>query len=1036
MSGTSFQISGGGVVVQVTVVEVTGDDGFTDLKFTYEVISNKIADIRGVFFHVNESLIDVNDLSVVSGDDVTGAQFALNAVTNLGNGSNMEGVDEGPFDVGIEIGTAGASPDDIQMTMFTLSLDGADLTLDVLSGEFFGIRLNSVGAPNSPRDGSLKLVDEMPLLPVGAQPITLTVEEEDAGLGLGGNEDTTPGADEDTAGDFDNTTDMAQGTLTFTSGGLPLNSFVFSDTSALTTETDGNAGQDLFWVRVSDIQIIGYLDGAMTMAAVQIDLIAPASIPAEQEGDVTVKVTLLDNLLHVDPGTNVEEVLNLGLVKVLASDGFNTVEGVVNIQEIDDIPVADLNDAGGAIVVDETDGADVPPETDPIGGNLGSVTVAAAALFTNNSSFGADGPASSDATVYSLVLNGVNTSLVDTLSGEGIDLVDNGGVIEGRTDTSNLLVFTLSIDAGTGAVTLTQERAVVHDDPNDPDEAGASAAFVGAGFIGLQVAVTDDDGDTVTDEIDIGDQVAFEDDGPTAGLTDGGAAIVVDETDGADVPPEVGPLGGNLGAVTVAAAALFTDTSVFGSDGPANAGATEYSLVLNGANTGLVDTLTMEGIELVDNGGVIEGRTDTSNLLVFTLSINGAGDVTLTQHRAVVHDDPPDPDEAGASAAFLGAGFVGLQVKVTDGDGDMDTAEIDIGDQVAFEDDGPGIGPIANGTVTFTDGSMVMNPLNFDPGSDGPADNPLMITAFTDLEDFVETLSPDGQTLTYSMDGTDFFQLELDALGDKYTFTVLEDAPLETFEVGGAFESGPPVETIKVAAADAGFITFDGTINGIDLDPDNLEPNNPLDDLNPDQLGFGVFQGQSSNINPFEGFIASFTAPDMETELAVAALKFKVDQTGNTDHVIIDWTAHLDGGSTVSGTGRIELQTGNNAEFVIIGISEVATPADSGSFVVSGEFTSIELVFRYDDGDPDAKESVRVEDFAIIDQILPDDEILEFTVKGTDGDGDMAEDSFQIGIDGDGGGVVFPAEALSLGDAELSDDGLDVFVADDGGALV
>ena len=67
------------------------------------------------------------------------------------------------------------------------------------------------------------------------------------------------------------------------------------------------------------------------------------------------------------------------------------------------------------------------------------------------------------------------------------------------------------------------------------------------------------------------------------------------------------------------------------------------------------------------------------------------GDVTLDQVRAVVHDDPADPDEPGASAATLAANLVTLTATITDGDGDTDTAVANIGGAFQFEDDGPSI---------------------------------------------------------------------------------------------------------------------------------------------------------------------------------------------------------------------------------------------------------------------------------------------------------------------------------------------------------
>ncbi|MCP1620900.1 putative secreted protein (type I secretion substrate) [Pseudomonas sp. SLBN-26] len=147
------------------------------------------------------------------------------------------------------------------------------------------------------------------------------------------------------------------------------------------------------------------------------------------------------------------------------------------------------------------------------------------------------------------------------------------------------------------------------------------------------------------------------------------------------------------------AIALQVDESNFAQDATANfsgvfnvqpgadgVGSQTYSLSVQNANSGLVDTATGEAVLLSLNGSVIEGRTAGTGELVFTLSVNAAGTVTLDQQRAVVHPTS-DADEA----KYLGAGRVSLTLTVVDKDGDSASGAVDIGKVISFKDDGPSI---------------------------------------------------------------------------------------------------------------------------------------------------------------------------------------------------------------------------------------------------------------------------------------------------------------------------------------------------------
>ena len=73
-------------------------------------------DIRGLFFDVNDaSLIPALQ---VSGDDIMSFQARDEGVMDLGHGVNMNGGGRGPFDVGVEFGTAGHGHDVVSSTSF------------------------------------------------------------------------------------------------------------------------------------------------------------------------------------------------------------------------------------------------------------------------------------------------------------------------------------------------------------------------------------------------------------------------------------------------------------------------------------------------------------------------------------------------------------------------------------------------------------------------------------------------------------------------------------------------------------------------------------------------------------------------------------------------------------------------------------------------------------------------------------------------------------------------------------------------------
>ncbi|MHC5349294.1 DUF5801 repeats-in-toxin domain-containing protein, partial [Metapseudomonas furukawaii] len=276
-----------------------------------------------------------------------------------------------------------------------------------------------------------------------------------------------------------------------------------------------------------------------------------------------------------------------------------------------------------------------------------------------------------------------------------------GQVIEHSNGSVNDASIVISLSGGVATITGVKagykiEYATAQDHNRVLVENGAAvdakgnnhADFDIGGFKLLQVS---------TATVEIGSKMIFEDDGPSIA----GNAVVVPTltTDDTEVPDNAGP---------VSFAGLFT--SAFGEDSfkdsdnndLEDADAIAYALEVSapgGVDSGLLDTLSGDKVFLFLESGAVVGRVGTDGGLAdalgavaFTISVDAnTGEVSLSQSRAIVHDDPQDPEETGASAAGMAAALVKLTATITDGDGDSASATRNIGDAFRFLDDGPAI---------------------------------------------------------------------------------------------------------------------------------------------------------------------------------------------------------------------------------------------------------------------------------------------------------------------------------------------------------
>ena len=348
----------------------------------------------------------------------------------------------------------------------------------------------------------------------------------------------------------------------------------------------------------------------------------------------------------------------------------------------------------------------VTQDADTIGSNFDTATTSFAAAFAITSqNAGADGPAAVNWS-YALKLDVAEGSQSGLNSaGQKIYLYEQNGQIIGSTASSeggvnaSNTIFNLKVD-GSGNVTLTQYAEIDHALPGATSNYAAQQAFLGTGLVSLDATatITDYDGDKASSSasIDLGGKVAFDDDGPSICIDLSGKVPVLLHTQDADT------IGSNFDTATTSFAAAFAITSQSaGADTPA-AVSWSYALKLDVAE-GTQSGLNSAGQKIYlyeQNGQIIgstassEGGVNASNT-IFSLKVDGSGNVTLTQFAEIDHPLPGATSDYATQQTPLGTGLVSLQATATitdyDGDKASSTASLDLGNKVAFDDDGPSI---------------------------------------------------------------------------------------------------------------------------------------------------------------------------------------------------------------------------------------------------------------------------------------------------------------------------------------------------------
>ncbi|WP_336769399.1 DUF5801 repeats-in-toxin domain-containing protein [Aeromonas hydrophila] len=232
----------------------------------------------------------------------------------------------------------------------------------------------------------------------------------------------------------------------------------------------------------------------------------------------------LDHLPEDVDNSNDNNLISLANGKVLLSatvtvvDGDNdTATGTVsadlggNISFEDDVPSVTINAvADGGITLTTQDAQTIGSASDTATGSFAAAFLAAAVP-----SYGADGPGTTTVSGYSLSVTDSNSGL--TSNGLAITLTKVGSDIVGSTSAGE--VFRISV-ASNGTVTLTQSAELDHlpEDVDNSNDNNLISLANGKVLLSATVTVVDGDNDTATGTVsaDLGGNIRFEDDVPTA----------------------------------------------------------------------------------------------------------------------------------------------------------------------------------------------------------------------------------------------------------------------------------------------------------------------------------------------------------------------------------------------------------------------------------------------------------------------------------------------------------------------------------------
>ncbi len=488
-----------------------------------------------------------------------------------------------------------------------------------------------------------------------------------------------------------------------------------------------------------------------------------------------------------------------------------------NVRFADDGPSVTVSATAESAILLTTQDAET--DGDPTAQDSAASTVDFSGVFSNLPVYGADG-AGTTVNSYALSLYGADgsDSLLDS-NGVQINLYNVSGLIVGSTAlnaagiSAGNTIFSIGVvpsGANAGIVTLIQYAEIDH-----ALEATTTAPFddqfavLANNLVKLTgtALTTDGDGDTATDseDVDLGGNVRFADDGP---------AVSTNNTVLLDDDAKTGGNPGGTGDDADSANVSGTLGHAFGADG---AGTVAY--LTSGAPAGF--TYELSGTSLLVKQG-------TTTVLTLTM-VAATGAYTVVQNNPILHAAGLDEN----NQTFT------INYRVTDGDGD--TADGTLG--INVDDDTPVVTAKSNLVYANSSNGVLVT----DAGGTGVFDYSIGADKHVAPYSDPEGLTPNSDFLSVALTGG---AVGTNAITNTSVSWVSETDSLAVFNVGFTYVSNPVQGTTTDAT---GTLTFDKEAGTYTLKLDQeIETYSILNTSNPDNplQGYALNSATIAGSNP------------------------------------------------------------------------------------------------------------------------------------------------------------------------------------------